>query len=432
MNKYSKLINKHTGIVNFIEALDKELSDPDVFVVASKTASLIQYGYDFEVSSNGSGAGLTFDNAYNAALGEAIERYGLSVYETSDNIMATYNELLKMKESIIHPSIFQPHNINDNLDLPFAEFHDDLTLNWYKLRNLTKQREDFIPACVINIPYKPNLPNEKIISFAVSTGAACSTSLKDAIVKGVFELIERDAFMIVWRNQIKIPKVNISQNHELVKLFNEVFERPGIEYDIYYSSLDFGIPSFFGVLTDKREPAWGRVVGGACHINPETAIIKTFLELVQGLKWRDHKKKSISQPIDAGEKYGKINSFEKRMEFYSFNQETESAFDFLKDVTEIDYNDIPRINDIDIYEYLINELDTKGLDVLAIDITPFEARECGLYVSKVVIPGLEIMEGDYNYPFLKTTRWQKVPVDLGLKKTQADISNLNPFPHPYP
>jgi ribosomal protein S12 methylthiotransferase accessory factor len=432
LKKTKSLISKYTGIVTFIEAIDKQLSDPDVFVVASQTANIQNYGYEFDVSSNGSGAGLTFDNAFNAALGEAIERYGLSIYEPEFNIISSYNDLIKKNKSTINPKVFQPYNYNKNKQLPYSEFNNDLPINWVKVQNLTKLNEELIPASIINIPYRPKVEGENVISFAVSTGAACSTSLKDAIIKGIFELIERDAFMIVWRNQLKIPRVHLNHDSKLFKLFQDVFDRPGLKYEIFYTTLDLGIPSFFGMLTDNRDDNFGRVVGGAAHSNPEVAFLKTLLELVQGLKWKDYKKEKLQNGFEVINNFENINSFEKRMELYSFNKETDVAFNFLKDVDTINFCDILPVFEDDIYNELIAVLSKKGMDVLAVDITPHEATECGLFVSKVIIPGIEIMEGDFNYPFLYSNRWREVPKDLGLKKEYTSFENINPFPHPYP
>ncbi len=432
MKKTKDLVSEYTGLIPFIKAIDKQLSDPDVFVVASQTANLKKYGYSFDVSSNGSGAGLTHENAFNAAIGEAIERYGLSVFETEENIIETYNDLISEGLHPIHPKIFQPFNINAQSSVSFVEFDENQKINWVKIGNLTKKTEELIPACLINIPYVPSDKNENIISFSVSTGAACSNSLKDSIIRGIFELIERDSFMIIWRNRLKIPKVDLQSDSDFSKLFSEVFDRPGLKYEVYYTTLDMGVPSFFGVLSDNRDGAYGKVVGGAAHNDPKIAILKTLLELVQGLKWKDHKMEQGLTELKTTDNFSNINSFEKRMELYCFNKNVEKAFDFLRDADELKISDIKPFDKNNILESLISDFRKKELDVLAIDITPFEAKECGLFVTKVFIPGLEIMEGDVNFPFLHTKRWRQLPVELGLLSKENSIQSINPFPHPYP
>jgi hypothetical protein len=52
-------------------------------------------------------------------------------------------------------------------------------------------------------------------------------------------------------------------------------------------------------------------------------------------------------------------------------------------------------------------------------------------VAKVLIPALEVMDGNFSYQYLGGKRWKEVPEKLKLTEPGAKIS-LNPYPHPYP
>ena len=64
-------------------------------------------------------------------------------------------------------------------------------------------------------------------------------------------------------------------------------------------------------------------------------------------------------------------------------------------------------------------------------MTSSEAEECNVHVVKVVIPALEVMDGEYKFQMLGGKRWREVPYKLNLKAADEEII-LNPYPHPYP
>jgi ribosomal protein S12 methylthiotransferase accessory factor len=75
---------------------------------------------------------------------------------------------------------------------------------------------------------------------------------------------------------------------------------------------------------------------------------------------------------------------------------------------------------------------SRGLDVIAVDLTAPDVEQCGYCVTKVLVPGLQPLEGDHSHRFLGGSRLYDVPVELGLRATAASLEDLNPDPHPYP
>ncbi len=109
-----------------------------------------------------------------------------------------------------------------------------------------------MPACMTYMPYHTIQDDECVIAPAISTGAACATTIVEGLLKGICELIERDAFMIIWRNRIPCPRIVIDPRSTLYPLFRERFERPGLDYFLFHTTLDLQIPSVFGILREYR------------------------------------------------------------------------------------------------------------------------------------------------------------------------------------
>jgi ribosomal protein S12 methylthiotransferase accessory factor len=238
--------------------------------------------------------------------------------------------------------------------------------------------------------------------------------------------------MIVWRNRLPVPAVHIDPKSELGRFVSETFERPGLEYSLFHTTLDTGIPSFFGVLRDVSRTPAAMLVGGAAHPDPAAAAVKTLLELVQGLKWLDY---APRKEIAIEEGFANIRSFEHRMFLYAYGQLPE-AFDFLMSHnSSVDFDSIASLAGPTIPESAracIGAVERLGLEALGIDVTSPDVRETGLHVVRVMIPGCVLMEGDHLLPFRGGRRWKDMPVELGWRAAAIEWPDVNPFPHPYP
>ena len=55
---------------------------------------------------------------------------------------------------------------------------------------------------------------------------ACGATLEEAILSGLLELVERDAFLIAWYNRLSLPLVDWSARSALVRPRTAFFGRP--------------------------------------------------------------------------------------------------------------------------------------------------------------------------------------------------------------
>ena len=99
--------------------------------------------------------------------------------------------------------------------------HDaDLTLSkddeylWIKGFSLIQRGEVFLPAQMASGAYHkfPLLEGkkEKIIRIPITTGLATWPTRDGAILGGALEVIERDAYMIMWLNQLTLPRIDLA------------------------------------------------------------------------------------------------------------------------------------------------------------------------------------------------------------------------------
>lgn len=425
-----------TGLVTFLGERECDPTDPDVFIVAAQSADLAVLG--FATSENrivGSGAGLTYEHAFWAAAGETVERYSAAIVPTEELIIGSYAELQARgipaagpeRWALFHPSQFPA------LSLP--RFTEDLRIAWVKGYRLGTREECYVPACLTYL--SPDATQylahgAKLIGPSTSTGVACARCPREATFKGLCEVIERDAFIIRWRAALPCVRIEIDPDSAIHATYHKVFVRPGLEYTIFETSLDLPFHSMLGVLRDTRHDPPRILVGGACHPDPEQAVLKTLIELAQGFQWANHVR---TRTIALDDAFSAITTFESRMELYVFGDQRR-AFDFLFNNPETcrlsqlvseDRGDL----DLTLAE-AVAQLRGMGLDPITVDMTSIDAEACGLAVVKVILPECELLEGDHRMQFLGGRRWREVPARLGMRPTEVSLEERNPQPHPYP
>src|SRR5262249_44444934 len=126
---------------------------------------------------------------------------------------------------------------------------------------------------------------EQVAGPAISTGLSCAASVDEAVLKGICECVERDAFMITWMNRLPVPRVKIESHPQLRQLYEERLRRDGLHYVLLRTTTDIPIPSFLCLLIDERRSPPMICAGGATSLDPVHAAQKAMTEAVQTREW---------------------------------------------------------------------------------------------------------------------------------------------------
>ena len=420
-----------TGVVPYVTEVEFGRGGPEVFVAAATGPDMAVLGYATGANVSGSGAGLRWESARDAAVGECLERYAACVIDSENLLIASYNSLIRSGRKAHRPSEWAL--FDNSQQVPYSIFSEDLVIAWTKGWNPITNEPTFVPACLAHLSANPVLRESgaELIGPAVSTGCACAPSVTESLLRGLCELIERDAFMIVWRNRLNIPEVKIDEGTALHKTYKSKFLKPGLEYRIWQTTLDFSMPSFFGILFDHRGPKKRMIVGGAANPDAELAAEKTLCELVQGLSWLEYVGKHKE---DSSTDFDQIRNFTDRALLYAF-RDLPDAYSFLFNHREpvlLSSITRKRAQADELLRDCLAEVVAKGFQPAAVDLTTDDVRKCGYVVTRIVVPGFETMDGHHRLQMLGGVRWREVPIKLGFLSTAPTISTLNSFPHPYP
>jgi ribosomal protein S12 methylthiotransferase accessory factor len=118
-----------------------------------------------------------------------------------------------------------------------------------------------------------------------SNGVASGGSVEDAILAGLYEIIERDAWTL---NQFMLDSGMILTPCPLINLSDRIenclrrIEEANLRLHLFDISTDYNVPVFMAMILDLSGRSAGTFSGYGCHVNAEIAAIRAITEAVQG------------------------------------------------------------------------------------------------------------------------------------------------------
>ncbi len=124
------------------------------------------------------------------------------------------------------------------------------------------------------------------VLIADSNGCAAGNTLEEAILRGFYELVERDAFAIWWRNQLRVATVDFqSFDHEFLAAAPGYCARYDRGVWVLDVTSDPGIPMFVALSRRTGADSEDIIDGAGAHADPRLAAQRATCELNQCLTW---------------------------------------------------------------------------------------------------------------------------------------------------
>lgn len=425
----STVINQRTGffkelipVESFIKPIELYIYAPIYFIKPDT----------IEANSNLlsiSGAGLSHIEAKEKCLGEAIERYcWYYAGYWAERIHTSFN---KIKEKAIPPENYALFSNAQyaKKGFPFIPFRENTHLDWVKGVRFEDQKPLYVPSQFC-FPIKNG---KSRICYYTTTGLACSDNYFKAIYTSICEVIERDAFMLMWLNKMKPQLIEIKwRESSRIKTIIEFLKISRYRCLIFRLKNEINIPVFMTMMVNKEKGSPYVALGMACDLDVAKAIRKSLLESLHNLNfllWAQHNNISIKW------KEGKttLKNFDDHALLYA-NPQMNRRLSFILNAPHSKENIISHDleEDFDYKEVshkLMDRIAENGYQVVTVDLTPHEVKNMGLHVIKALIPGF-IDLGFNGYNCLGTKRIIEIPQKLGFDKKNR--IKLNTFPHPFP
>lgn len=423
-----------------IRALNKDTGNLCANFVVKLT---VQDGQRTEV---GVGRSFDFEQSYVSALAEALERYGgLCPGEKRTAIRSCFREL---GEQALNPRLlgFPSQEQYHRPDSSYVEYTDDLIFNWVWGYSFQAQRPILIPEQCVYYGSNPSSSKERRFLYEISNGCALGGCLEEAILYGMLEIAERDAFLLTWYTQLQVPRIDPYSAHDpLIGLILErIYHTTGYTVYAFNITLEQGVPCFWAMAVDEqRRPGMPRAVCSAgSHLDPQKALINALQEVSAVLqqqleRYPGERQRAlpmledpylVTRMSDHSLLYSLPEAFE-RLEFlyHTPHQQTfEEAF-------PEHFNAQPGTDLLEDLKDLLARYAQTGIDTLVVDQTKAEHRLSNFRCVKVLMPGTVPMTfGHHTRRLVGLHRLSTLPYTLGYRSRILEDADMNPYPHPFP
>jgi ribosomal protein S12 methylthiotransferase accessory factor len=374
------------------------------------------------------GTGRTRAEAAAAAVGEALERYS-ATYVPHDRIVVA--SALDLGDDAVDPQRFALFSEGQyrTRGFPFERFTSSSIVPWVPGWSIGDGREAWLPAELVFLG--DLLPSSPRIGYATSSGTACSASRNDALARSLCELLERDAFMIVWANRLSLPMLDTSTDGRLSVLDTRLFAPTGLTYSAIDLSRFHGLPSVLGVVRAPESVPGAVGVGAGTAPTLQRAWWKALAEAFSA-RSAGAKLALLGQSADdpAG-----VTTFEGHVLHYADHARAQATAFLDSSEERVAASAVPELRDTgpagQVAE-LAARVEAAGASAYAVDVTSPDVRALGLVVIKAVAPELCALDVAHAARFLGGSRLYHEAVRLGLSSKPLTESEVNPDPHPFP
>ncbi|MEV5409925.1 TOMM precursor leader peptide-binding protein [Thermopolyspora sp. NPDC052614] len=448
----------------------------DTFPTTSAPMGLTPGGTDTEM---GFGRDLDFHTAQLTAIAEAVERHGgLRPRGKRTVVRGSYRQLAPHALDPTTLGLY-PDHWHDRPGFYFQRYHQDLVMNWVWGHSFARGGPILVPETYAY--YRMHAageghghghagdhetadgpPPDRPFVYEISNGCALGGCLEEAILHGILELAERDAFLLTWYARLPARRLDLGTAADpRIPLMAERLRREhGYEVHVFDTTTEHGIPSVWAMVVHPGgEDARGDGMHGGMHggmhddirpktlcaagasFSPEKAIANALLELAPLIPWqrdtlrreRERVRAMLADPdqVTNMHDHSLVNAHPdafSRLEFLFTGDKPEPIADSFADCFRPRNHDLSADLRATVDRYLL-----RGQDVVVVNQTGPEHVAGGFACVKVIIPGLLPMT--FGHPLRRIhglPRLFEVPRLLGHTGVPTRPEDLNPHPHPFP
>jgi thioglycine synthase len=320
------------------------------------------------------GKGASREQARVSAIMEAMERF--SAEPRGERLRTDLMENMLSSENAVDPrELILPQMIN------MYVHHQPIA--WVKGYDLIEGEDIWVPAVAVYHPYDSK--NDLQLFRSNTIGLASGNNLEEAVLHGMCEVIERDAWSICEAKRTPRGELVVEDDCPVVSDLLQKFRSQGVEVHLKDLTSDVGIPTIAAAADDVRmkDPALLNL-GVGTHLSPRVAAIRALTEVAQSRCTQIHGAREDTTKADINRAVGYERM--KRMNGMYFDPSKEIGMD---DFEESDTNDI--LEDIEVvFDHLLD----KGFEkVIAVELT---RPDIGVPVVRIIIPGMEIYAMDMD------------------------------------
>lgn len=364
----------------------------------------------------GSGIGWDEAAAEAACVGEAIERLQASPLPDDEIVHATY-DAWPHRERALDPTawvFFHPDQYGQT-GFPFQPLTRLSACAWVCFRQALTGEPRWIPAELAYL----SLPAGHLYCPGYSTGLAAGHAGDPILLRGLQEVIERDAVVGAWWGRYPLKEVSLTA---ILDRFDATVAprivRPNLSYRCFRVVTPFSEHVTMVTIEGEDREGYCLSIGSACRETRAASWEKALLEAIHGRHYVRYLKAQVAQ--GAMEIGPAPRTFAEHAVFYSLHPEMLRSTPLLQAMRADERRESAGSEGV---ADLIRRLGPEH-PVLFRSMTPpaLASEQLGWHVLRVVVPGLQPLHGDHALPHLGGPLWSP----RGLDDWKAMP------PHPFP
>lgn len=385
------------------------------------------------------------------AVGEAVERYAMEFHEPveSEFLDASYQELSGSKVDIFNISGFDKKT-RESEPLGFKLNYDKQSqFRWVKAKTLPDREDVWAPLQWFSFSHihkhcKPSNKNsepEPLLSVPITTGVAAGQTTDNAIQRGLLEVVERDAFIIYWLNQIPADRINTASfNDPRFDELQAIADKYRLETHLLYLRTDVPVHTVSCIIVDRSGLGPAVIVGAKTSHNlidaAYGALADTLAQRGQYRLMMDNEK--CEEWLRAYDGSAEKMGHEGRIYFWFQKERLRDIERFISGKI-IDANHLPKFpqyngqikHDTD---ELLKFFQEKEYEVFYRELLNDRMKKLteGLSVTMVRVPKMQPVYLEEAFISKAGERLWSVPEILGYKPLNKNGDDFCKLPHPFP
>ncbi len=399
----------YSGLFSRCGPVPRRPHDPEVFAWSGTLPRWGPGGADLATG----GAGWDEESAELAGVGEAVERWLPHPLPQDATVEAAY-EPWPLDEPAVEPERWVLFHAGQYAQpgFPFEPLTRRTRCRWSVCRRADTGAAVWAPEEMVFLSRRPGARHR--LTPGLSTGLSCGRRGDPVLLRGLQEVVERDALVGAWWGRYAL------EEHDTETVFARLggglparLRRPNLRYRCYRVASPFSSHVTLVTLEGLDREGDCFSVGSACRETCAASWLKALLEAVQGRQYVRYLKAA------AGPAEGPPADFAAHAVYYSLRPAELAGTPLHRAQASTPEGEGRAEGMAELAERL-----GPSRPVLFRHLTPppLAAEGLGLVVLRVLVPGLQPLHGHHGFPFLGGPLW----APRGVADWQAVP------PHPFP
>lgn len=402
---------------------------------------------DTPVREAGYGRARSFAESERVALFEAVERAtGMRPYRRRTAVEASFAELGPQRA--VDPARLGLHDpaYHDHPAFRMVPYTPQTRTRWVHGWSLADRRPVLVPEHVAYWGLHRGAGPRFL--YESSNGCGLGNSAVEAALYGLYEVAERDAFLMAWYGQTPLQPVAVPDDDPVLPHLVDRLDTIGYDLLFFDATNDLEVPTVLALVL-HRDPTSGApqaFFAAGAHPDPRAALRSAAAEAVvdvfslpevarnkPGHLDPDRLQAMFDDPrlVTGLEEHVAVNTLPQARQRYEFLL-TGAAPTHWREVWP--GRPAPVTDLAALLGETVERWAARGLEVIVVDQTdPVVQDRLGLHSAKVIVPGaLPMTFGHVHHRTRGLDRLLRVPAELGRLPAPLRYADLPLHPHPFP